>query len=257
MRRSKRGWPSKAAVVAFVSAFALGSPLAAAEVVQKGDLIISTAAKMHPQVLPRKGTAPVSVSVSGQISTTDEAEAPPLKQLQIEINRHGKINSQGLPICKIGQIQPASDERALANCRSALVGEGHFSGTISLPGSAPFPTEGRLLVFNGQEHGRQVLFGHVYAPHPFATSFVIVFQITAKKSGTYGTTLTANLAEALGAKRSLTGIEMTLSRRYLSAGCPAPKGFPGATFPLARTTFSFVGGPKFASTLIRNCRARG
>jgi hypothetical protein len=27
---------------------------------------------------------------------------------------------------------------------------------------------------------------------------------------------------------------------YLSAGCPAPSGFPGATFPFARASFGFA-----------------
>ena len=59
---------------------------------------------------------------------------------------------------------------------------------------------------------------------------------------------------------------MTLSRRYsyrgqrhsyLSAGCPAPKGFPGVSFPLARTSFAFAGGMKLTSTLTRDCKVRG
>jgi hypothetical protein len=244
---------------------AASAGLATAEVIQRGNLRVSTTATMRPRALPRTSTAPISVSIAGQIATADETQPPPLKELRIQINRHGRLEYQGLPICEIARIQPASDSRALANCRDALVGEGHFSGTITLPGSSTEPIEGRLLLFNGQEHGRPVLLGHVYAPHPFATSFVIVFRISTGESGTYGTTLTADLAKALGRKRSLTGIEMTLSRRwsssgsqhsYLSAGCPAPEGFPGATFPLARTIFSFAGGTRIASTLTRNCKAR-
>jgi hypothetical protein len=70
-------------------------------------------------------------------------------EAEIEINRHGSIDYQGLPVCRISQIQPASNERALAACRSSLVGQGRFFGTITLPGSAPYPIEGKLLVFNG------------------------------------------------------------------------------------------------------------
>ena len=47
------------------------------------------------------------------------------------------------------------------------------------------------------------------------------------------------------------------SRSLISAGCPAPKGFPGALFTLARTSFSFAGGKKLTSTLTRQCRVRG
>lgn len=240
---------------------------ASAEMEQKGDLRISVEGRLSPHALPRKGAAPVSVQVGGQISTTDGTAPPQLRELTIEINRHGHFDFTGLPSCKLSQIQPASDSRALANCRAALVGEGHFAGTVALPGSTEaLPMEGRLLLFNGHQHGRPVLFGHIYSPHPFSSSFVLVFEMKTAAHGEYGTTLTANLAKALGAKRNLDSIEMTLSRRYryrggshsyISAGCPAPKGASMVIFSLARTTFSFAGGKELIATLPRSCRAKG
>lgn len=246
---------------------ALSAGLAGAQgAEQKGGLRVVPNASMKPRALPRKGTAPISVSVSGQISTVNETQPPQLRGLQIEINRHGRFDYQGLPVCRIAQIQPASDSRALSACRRSLVGQGRFSGTIDLGSPTLYPLEGRLLVFNGREHGHPVLLGHIYSRHPFGTSFVIVFGISTLRHGTYGTVLTANLAKALGKKRNLTGIEMTLSRRwrsggrrhsYISAGCPAPKGLNRVPFSLVRATFSFAGGTKFNSTLTQQCRARG
>ena len=258
--------PSRVALsVAMVALAAMGAAIARAEVIQTGVLTVSTTATMRPQRLPRTGAAPISVSLAGQISTTDESRPPQLQQLTIGINRNGRLDYQGLPLCKIGQIQPASNSRALAGCRSALVGQGSFAGAVTLPGTATYPIEGRLLVFNGQEHGHEVLLGHIFSATPFATSFVIVFQIAAKH-GQYGTVLTANIAKALGNKRNLTALSMTLSRRfssgghrhsYISAGCPAPKGFGSALFPLARTSFAFAGGTKLTSTLTSTCKVRG
>jgi hypothetical protein len=262
MRRS----PSRFALAILLIALAATAAIAQAEITQQGNLRVTVNGKMSPRALPRTGTAPIAVSVAGQISTTDETTPPQLQQLTIEINRHGRLDYQGLPTCKISQIQPASNARALSACRSSLVGEGKFFGTIILPGAAPYPIEGRLLVFNGNEHGHQVLLGHIYSPHPFATSFVMIFQITSHRHGTYGTIFSTNLTKALGPKRNLTGIEMTLSRRYsfaghrhsyLSSGCPAPKGFPGAVFPLARTTFTFAGHRTLTSTLTRSCKVSG
>jgi hypothetical protein len=45
-------------------------------------------------------------------------------------------------------------------------------------------------------------------------------------------------------------------RSYVSAGCPAPKGFSQAPFPLARTTFAFEGGAELGTTLSDTCRVR-
>lgn len=238
----------------------------AAEITQQGDLRVSVAGEMTPHALPRTGTAPIAVSVAGEISTVEEAPLPQLKKLEIEINRHGRLDYAGLPSCTLHQIQPASTSRALANCRRALVGQGTFSADIVLSGQPPYPSQGRLLVFNGTEGGHQVLLGHIYTAQPFTNSFVIVFKIKSLAHGPYGTALIANLPQALGNWGYVTGIQMKLSRRYsyrgqshsfLSAGCPAPKGFPGAVFPLARTSFAFAGGAKLSSVLTRSCRARG
>jgi hypothetical protein len=258
--------PAFGIVAAIVVCCLLGASVAVAEVVQHGTLRLSVDGNLSPKTLPRTGTVPVSVKVGGRVSTTDGSEPPQLQKLTIEINRHGRIDGTGLPTCRAQAIQTASNGRALAVCGPALVGEGKFTGTISLPGTAPFPFEGKLLLFNAIEHGRPALLGHIYSPHPFATSFVIAFQVRSEHHGEYGTVLTANLKQALGSKKNLTGIEMTLSRRYtyqgrarsyVSAGCPAPKGFPSANYPLARTSFGFAGGTTLTTVLNRNCGARG
>jgi len=240
--------------------------IAHAEVSQKRGLRVTVSGDLSPRALPRSGVAPVAVAVAGRISTTDGSEPPQLKTLRIEFNRNGRLDQAGLPICRVDQIQPASSARALSACRGSLVGQGRFSANIVLSGQHPYPTKGRLLVFNGTDRGRPALLGQIYAPRPFATSFVIVFTIQKLRRGPYGTALTASLPEALGDWGYVTGISLRLSRRFthaggsrsfLSAGCPAPKGFGGASFPLARTGFAFSDGRKLDVTLNRSCGVRG
>lgn len=253
------------AICALAMLGALGG-LAQAEIAQKGKLRIKVSGKLAPRSLPRTGVAPISVSFAGQISTTDKSQPPQLKQLRIEINRHGQLDYAGLPICHPAEIQPASTGRALAACRGSLVGQGTFWANVVFAGQDPYPTKGRLLVFRGQSKGQPVLLGQIYSAHPFATSFLIPFSIHPIKAGIYGTALTASLPGALGNWGYVTAISMKLSRRYtyrgkahsfISAGCPAPKGFPGAIFPLARTSFSFGGGQKLSSALTKSCGVRG
>jgi DNA-binding beta-propeller fold protein YncE len=232
-------------------------------IAQKGSLRLSVNGKLSPKRLPRKGSAPISVSVGWDMSTTDGTEVPKLKALSVDINRHGKVDATGLPTCPYDRIQPASSSRALTNCRSSLVGRGAFEASIALKGQEAYETKGKLLVFNGRSHGREVLFGQIYSPRPFASSFVIIFKITKIAHGTYGTRLSATLPKALSSWGNLTGIQMTLSRRYafageqrsyLSAGCPAPKGAGIASFKLARTEFAFGGGEKLAGAVAGSCR---
>lgn len=239
--------------------------MAGAEIVQQGNLRVSVNGALTSKRLPREGTAPVGVSVGWNVTTADGS--PPLKLtgVEIEINSHGQFDPTGLPVCPIARIQPASSTRALANCRGSLVGEGKFGAQVSLGGQEPYEVGGRLLVFNGEKGGKPVLLGQIYAPHPFATSFVITFGLKQLTKGSYGTVLTASIPRALLNWGNLTMIEMTLSRHYsfeghqrsyISAGCPAPKGFGGAVFPLARTAFSFAGGATLRSTLTENCSVK-
>ncbi len=232
---------------------------------QRGNLRVTVEGRLRPRRLPRKGSAPIKVSVGGQIATTDRSLPPQLKTLQIELNRHGRLERAGLPSCRYEQIQPGSSKRALSACRSSLVGTGSFEANIILAGQEPYPSRGRLLVFNATEKGKPVLYGHIHTARPFATSFVIVFELREKRSGRYGTTLFARIPRSMDSWGRLTALEMTLGRTYrakgkrrayISAGCPAPAGFPGTLFPLARTTFAFKGGKRIASTLISECMTR-
>jgi hypothetical protein len=246
-------------------ALLLGAGFANAEIFQKKNLRLTLTGGLAPTKLPRAGTSPIGVTVGGKISTTDNTRPPKMKSLQIELNRNGDLDYTGLPICPVDSIQPASTSRALSACRSSLVGQGSFAAEITLTGQDPYQAKGKLLAFNGKENGKPVLFAQIYSPRPFATSFVIVFQIE-KRKGTYGTALSANLPQSLRNWGNLTGIELRLSRKfsskgkkrsYLSAGCPTPKGVAIASFPFVKTTFDFEGSVKSLSGAIkRSCKAK-
>lgn len=255
--------------IAFTLALAavLGAASAAgATVIQSEGVRISVNGELSPKKLPHKGTAPVSVQVGWDISTADGSPPPKLKSLQIEINRHGALDYAGLPSCPYSKIQPASTQRALAGCRPSLVGRGTFTAEISLRGQEEsYETKGKLLFFKGEEKRKAILYGQIYSAHPFATSFVIPFAIKAKRKGAYGTVLAAMLPKALRSWGNLTGIQMRLQRTYghegrrhsfISAGCPAPRGFGSASFKLARASFSFDGGAKLSSTVSGSCKVR-
>jgi hypothetical protein len=256
---------TRAALLATV-ALCLGLvTLAQAEVSQRGDLRVSVDGELSPSSLPRQGGAPVSVTVGGHIATTDKSAPPQLRRLTIAINRHGRLDPRGLPVCYLADIQPASTVEALRACRGSRVGEGSFSANVAIPTQAPFPSRGKVIAFNGRRHGRPVILAHVYGIEPIPTSFTLPFQIERSK-GTFATTLVASLPQTTGEWGFVTGIEMTLKRQftyrgqahdYLSAGCPAPEGFPGAVFPLVRASFGFAGASSLSSTLVRSCKVRG
>jgi hypothetical protein len=237
--------------------------LASAEVIQKGNLRVAFDGQITPRKLPREGAAPVEVAVGTKISTANGKIPPQLTKISIAINRHGKLDSTGLPVCEVDDIQPATTEKALEACRESLVGEGSFSATVALSRQGAFPSAGKMFAFNGRYKGKPAILAHVYGTKPVPTSFTLPFVIT-KSKGTFATTLTATLPQS--DENVVTGIDLKLQRSftykgkqhsYASAGCPAPKGFPGATFPFAKASYAFAGGKKLTSTLTRSCGVRG
>jgi hypothetical protein len=239
--------------------------LAQAEIQQKGDLRVSFDGKLTPHALPRQGTAPVKVSVGAKIATTNGSNPPQLRKITIAINRNGRFEPRGLPFCSLRDIQPSTTADALAACRSSLIGEGSFSAKVLLPQQAPFPSEGKVYAFNGTYNGKLAILAHVYGTQPVPTSYTIPFAIGSAK-GTFGTVLSASLPQVTSEWGYVTGLSITLGRTfsyhgkrrsYLSAGCPAPKGFPGASFPFAKASFAFKGKGTLSSILNRSCGARG
>jgi hypothetical protein len=246
-------------------ALLLTAGAAGAELAQQGNLRIKFDAQVSPKSLPRKGTAPIAVSVGGTVSTTDGSTPPQLGEVQIAINRAGRLDTKGLPVCRLQDIQPSSTANALAACGAAKVGEGDFSANVVIPEQSPFPSEGRLVAFNGIQGGRPVIFAHVYGTEPIPTSFTLPLKISRAK-GRFGTLLTAALPQVTSSVAFVTGISLKLHRSfsyrgqrhsYLSAGCPAPEGFPGVLYPLAKATFAFAGGQSLTATATRNCRVEG
>lgn len=241
--------------IAALAAMAL-LPSAKAEVAQKEGVRVKVNGSIAPTRLPRHGTAPVSVSVAGNISTASGA-LPQLKALAIQINSNGVLDLRGIPHCRIGHIDPSTTQQALALCGDALIGEGSFSADVLLPEQSPFPSEGKLLAFNGTIGRKPAIFAHVYGTKPLATSYVFAFRVTRKRQGPYGTTLEASFPKATGDWGYITGISLKLNKRFLRAGCPAPASFTKVVFPLVKTSFDFAGGLRIPTTLNRTCEPRG
>lgn len=255
----------KIVVLAVVAGLLAGAVSAGGEVVQQRGVRVTFDGSISPTALPRKGSAPIAVSVGGRISGKKQKEPPQLRRVEIAINANGRIDPNGLPTCRIDQIQPSTTAKAMAACGPAKVGEGVFLADVIIPQQSPFPSRGKVTVFNGRENGRPVMFAHVYGTQPVPTSYTLPLRIK-KTKGTFGTVLRADLPQVTSDIAFVTGIELKLNRTfrrhgkrqgYVSSGCPAPRGFSGASFPLARATFAFAGGLKLGTTLIRNCRATG
>lgn len=265
MRKTKRAISVLALCAAALALLALVPSVGSAEREIKQGVKVSVSGKLTPTTLPRRGTVPIRVSFGGRIGSTRPGGPPKLTKMAIAINRNGRLDTHGLPRCRLGSIAPSTTREALAACGSSLVGEGSFAANVKIPEQSPFPSKGKVLAFNGRLRGKPAIFAHVYGTRPVPTSYVLPFKIY-RSAGTYGTLLEASFPQVTGEWGYVTAIAMNLHRSfsfrgkthgYLSAGCPAPSGFTRVAFPFARTSFVFDGGLTIATTLNRTCRVKG
>lgn len=253
-----------AGLLALALLVALGAAGAAqAEKEIDGNLIVSFDGGIAPKSLPRTGTAPVSVTVDSGFATTDGSDPPPqLRQIAIAINKGGRIFDRGLPTCQVRRIQPSTIAAARRICGGAIVGRGHVRVRVELASQPAFDFSGPMLVFNAKRSGgKRRLLAQVYGIRP-PSAFVLTFKMV-RKGGTFGTVIRTTLPQAARKWAYVTHFDMKLRRTYtyrgrrrsfISAGCAAPAGFPGAVYPFARARFGFAGGQKVTTTLIRDCK---
>lgn len=232
---------------------------AGADTVKINGLVFTVDGGVTPKKLPRKGEAPISLTVSGAIEREDGGHPAALNTLLLEFDKHGRLNTTGLPTCSVGKLLNTLTAQARRVCGKALVGTGRVSADIALPEQEPFGASGPLLIFNGKpKGGHQVLIFHVHANVPAPTTFVTTATIS-KGKGKYGTAALIQIPSIVHGQGSLTAFKATLHKTWtykgkkqslLYAGCPT-----GSLY--ARGEFAFADGTKGAGSVVRPCTPSG
>jgi hypothetical protein len=241
-----------------ISLFALATS-AGGQTVRAGNLIVTIEGAITPKALPRKTPAPVTLSLSGSLKTADATHPPVLKTLHLEFDRHGQLNTTGLPTCRPQQLQSTLTATAERVCKDALVGTGRAEAQIALPEQAPFNASGKLLIFNGPPKGaKQVLVLHVYAHVPAPTTFVTT-AVIGKAKGKYGTSADVAIPAIVAGQGSLIAFSATLHKTWpykgqkqslLLATCPSGHLY-------AHGDFLFAGGEELSGGVTRSCTPKG
>jgi hypothetical protein len=239
---------------------------ARSEQTREGNLIASFDAGLHPAALPRRTPAPVAVRVAGDIrlANEDSGQLPQLRRITVAINRQGRLSDRGLPVCNVRMIQPATQAGARQVCGNAIVGSGHVTLQVRIPGQAPFLLRTKMLVFNGPRRGgHKLILAQAYARKP-PGAFVLTFRV-GRRRGLFGTVMSTTLPASARAWAFITHFDMTLHRVYafrgrersfISAACGAPAGFDTILFPFARATYHLATGESLTTAVARTCRVQ-
>jgi hypothetical protein len=260
-RRCRRRMAAIAALT--VALLALAAIAAYGERAQKGNLVASLNSDLSPLKLPRHRLAPVTVTLSGSVSTADGSPLPRVTQVELDLAGSNLFFTRGLPTCTETKLRNVNNALALTRCGAALVGQGRLDGQVFVEFQKPFVIHARLFAFNGQVGGHPAILVHAFAPTP-PVSFILPFVIH-HRSGAFGTMLVAKMPGSVGASPHAADFELTVGRHfryrdatrsYISASCPVPTGFTAGFLSFARATYTFEGGKQLRVASVRTCRSR-
>src|SRR4051794_18497754 len=82
----------------------LWTDVAGAELTAKGGLFVRFDGGIAPKKLPRTQPAPIAVRIEGTIRAAARREPPALRGIRIALNRDGRLDATGLPVCRRFQI---------------------------------------------------------------------------------------------------------------------------------------------------------
>ena len=254
------------ALVAFATIIALGCASAAtilaagnATTIRAGNLVLRAEGVINPKALPKNKMAPISLHASGSVTTVDGSHIPPPQTLDLQVDKHYRIESTGLPSCTAGKLQATTPSRAMKACGAALMGKGYANAQVEFPESAPFSVKGPLLGFNGpMVGGYPEMLYYTYVDVPVPTALVVVAKLS-KDSGRYAYRILVTVPKLAGGSGSLTGFDLTIGRRwtyrgrqhsYLSAECP------NGQF-LDQVEAAFGDGANLTGTFANSCQPKG
>ncbi len=179
------------AVVAIAVLVAAGSTLGAKRVtkihLQLGNLIVDGEGGFTPTALPKNENAPITVFGSGKISTADGTLPPILKTIEFEFDKHGSVDTEGLPKCALRKLVATTVPQARKLCPGSIVGTGFGHGVVKFPEQAIIPADSGITLFNGpQIGGDPTLYAHAHLTVPGPVTFIVPIRIEDIRNGRYG-----------------------------------------------------------------------
>jgi hypothetical protein len=191
------------AIVAVLGLVVAGNALAVHAVtkihLQAGNLIVDGEGGFTPTALPRNVNAPITLFGSGKLSTVDGSLPPILKTIEFEFDKHGAVDTTGLPKCTSAKLQATTVPQARKLCPGAIVGKGFGHAVVKFPEQAPIPVSSPITIFNGPRIGGDPsVFAHFYTTVPAPTTFVVPVRIETIHNGRYGYRVKAEIPKIAG-----------------------------------------------------------
>jgi hypothetical protein len=245
-------------LAAGVAIAALIAGTAGAAEVRVGTLVLRADGGFTPRALPKRSYAPIEFEGHGDIKTTDGSMPPALQHAELEFDHDGKLTTAGLAACPPARIENATPKQARKRCRAAIVGSGHVSAAIKLPGQLRVNGTEPLTLFNGpRQGGKPTVVAHTRTTYPKVETYVVVVPIE-KRRGTYGYRATVTVPKIAGGYGALTHVDAKIGRRFRSHGTRRSYVSARCSDYILQTRgyFSFSNGTIISGVVYKTCRPR-
>lgn len=197
---------------------------------EAGNLVVNTDGGFTPTTLPKKGFAPIKLHGYGKISTKDGTPPPIVDTVTIWFDKHGEVETKGLPICTPGRLAATTTEQARKLCPGSIVGKGFGKAVVVFPEQGPIPVSSPITLFNAApRHGNPVVLAHAYLTDPVSSTFVVPIEIQRVNQGRYGFKTVAKIPKIAGGAGIPLYARLTVGREwkykgktlsFANAGCP-------------------------------------
>jgi hypothetical protein len=238
-----------AALLTCASAYALKAEL--------DEMMLSATATITPRTLPAHGGAPVQVSSVTRIKMGDGSTPPTLDELVFEFDKHGSVDTRGLPVCSPAKLADTTPAVARKRCAGAIVGEGVGRAEVDMPGVPRREISSPLTFFNGPpQAGKPSLIAHAYETVPAPKTLLVPIAIERVKHGRYGYRVKIPLPEIAAGFGSATLAQATIGTTWKRGGKTV--GYTNAYCDGGRLQvhglITFSDGSFFPGTLTSPCR---
>ncbi|HKO37973.1 MAG TPA: hypothetical protein VJU14_06360 [Solirubrobacterales bacterium] len=248
----------RAHVLALVAVLAIVASAAAIRI-EAGNIVVTTDGGFTPTTLPKKGFAPIKLHGFGKIDTKDGSFPPILEKVTIWFDKHGEVETRGLPVCTPGKLAATTVPQARKLCPGAIIGKGLGKAVVVFPEQGPIPASSGITLFNAKpKNGNPVVLAHAHLDDPVNSTFVVPIEIQRVKDGRYGFKTEAEIPRIAGGHgiplyaRLKVGREWkykgkTLS--YANAGCPDGR-------LQAKGQFEFKDGSFLQGSVFKRCTGK-
>jgi hypothetical protein len=165
----------------------VGAGAAEAIKLRIGNIVISGDGGFTPTTLPKHENAPIKLYGHAKFGTVDGTRPSPLRRLVLEFDKHGAVETRGLPKCTQAKLVATTTATARRNCRGAIVGKGFGTALVELPEQRGIKASSPLTLFNGPRiHGNPSVLGHAHLDYPAPTTYIVPIEIEKISNGRYG-----------------------------------------------------------------------